>query len=189
MFGSTAYSLRRFDLPPVTIDQLADLLRRYVRDTGTELDLLLIGGLALQAYGYAGRVTHDVDGEVVGDVQALATFLDHHHVPADIGEDISGWSVVAMPPGYRERASVWLDETQLRIRLLDPTDFVIAKLRRGMDLDLEDACFVVKQFQVTPQAVRDRAEAALRASPTDTALFLFRKTVDVFCRELGGRVS
>ena len=174
-------------MPPITTDQLSGLLAEYVQRTGTAVDLLLVGGLALQAYGAAGRATHDVDGELVGDLDSLADFLRAHHVPADLGENMSGWSVIAMTPGYRDRASVFLAQPGLRIRLLHPTDFIIAKLRRGTDLDLEDAEDVAHRFGVTLHAIRDAAGAAVAASPKDTALFLFRKTVDVFCARMAAR--
>jgi hypothetical protein len=151
------------------------------------VDLLLVGGLALQAYGYADRTTQDVDGELVGDIEPLVQFLREHQLPADLGENMSGWSVVAMPPGYRDRVSVLLEKPGLRLRLLHPTDFVIAKLRRGTDLDLEDAEYVARRFRVSAQAVRDAAEAAIAASPQDTAIFLFRKTVELFCGRMAAQ--
>lgn len=171
-------------MSPITHNQLITALTEYVRDTGRSVDLLLVGGLALQAWGYADRSTQDVDAEVAGDLDSLAQFLRQHHVPADLGENISGWSVVAMPPGYRERASVLLEESGLRVRLLHPVDFIIAKLRRGTEIDIEDALYVAQRFSVTPQAVQDAAEAAVSASPKDTVIFLFRKTVEVFCARL-----
>lgn len=174
-------------MPPITTERLSALLAEFVQRTGTAVDLLLVGGLALQAYGAAGRATHDVDGELVGDLDALVDFLRAHHVPADLGENMSGWSVIAMPPGYRDRASVFLTQPGLRIRLLHPTDFIIAKLRRGTDLDLEDAEDVTHRFGVTLQEIRDAAGAAVAASPKDTALFLFRKTVDAFCARMAAR--
>ena len=55
---------RSFSLLPITINRLITLLEEYVQQTGASVDLLLVGGLALQAYGYADRSTQDVDGEV-----------------------------------------------------------------------------------------------------------------------------
>lgn len=175
------YSQRRSGLSPITADRLTALLVEYVRKTGTTVDLLLVGGLALQAYGYTDRSTRDVDGELVGDLDSLVQFLREHQVPADLGENMSGWSVIAMPPGYQGRATVHFERPGVRLRLLHPTDFVIAKLRRGTDLDLEDAEYVARRFHISAKAVRDAAEAAIVASPQDTAVFLFRKTVDLFC--------
>ena len=171
-------------MPPITHNQLITFLKEYIQDTGKSVDLLLVGGLALQAYGYTDRSTQDVDAEVAGDLDSLARFLRQHQVPADLGENISGWSVVAMPPGYRERASVLLEDPGLRLRLLHPVDFIIAKLRRGTELDIEDALYVARRFGVASQAVQDAAEAAVSASPRDTMIFLFRKTIEVFCARL-----
>jgi hypothetical protein len=70
---------------------------------------------------------------------------------------------------------------KLRVRLLSPVDFIIAKLRRGTDLDHEDATFVARRFAVSASSLRD---AAVAASRQDTALFLFNKTVELFCRNL-----
>src|SRR3990167_7912667 len=97
---------RSFSLLPITINRLITLLEEYVQQTGASVDLLLVGGLALQAYGYGDRSTQDVDGEVVGDLDSLVRFIRQHQVPADLGENMSGWSVVAMAPGYRDRVSV-----------------------------------------------------------------------------------
>lgn len=166
------------------VNQVIPALREYVRETGGPIDLILVGGLALQAYGLTDRVTMDVDGELVGDVHDLAMFLQTRHVPADLGENVSGWSVVAMPPGYRERTTVFHEEANLRIRLLAPTDFIIAKLRRGTDQDLDDAEFVADTFHVSASDVRTAAEQAVAVSPKDTALFLFNQTVEVFCKRL-----
>jgi hypothetical protein len=106
-------------------------------------------------------------------------------IPADLTENFSGWSIVAMPPGCRERATDLIRTEHLRVRVLAPVDFVIAKLRRGTDRDLDDAAFVARQFLLTPQQIGAAADAALTASPQDTALLFFRKTVELFCRRLG----
>lgn len=171
-------------MPPLTSDRLITPLEDFVRRTGESVDLLLVRGLALQAYGYVDRVTQDVDGEIAGNLEPLATFLREHEVPADLGENMSGWAVVAMPPGYRDRATLWIDRRGPRLRLLAPTDFIIAKLRRGTDLDLDDARFVAHRFGVTVEALRAAAASAVAASPNDTALFIFRKTVESFCSQL-----
>ena len=168
----------------LTADHVIALLTDYTRQTGATIDVLLVGALALQAYGYQDRLTRDVNAEVAGSVEALAGFFSRHQIPADLTENFSGWSIVAMPPGYRERATDLVRQPQLRVRLLAPVDFIISKLRRGTDLDLEDAAFVAHRFSVTAPVISRAGEAALAASPQDTALFLFRKTVDLFCQSL-----
>jgi hypothetical protein len=171
-------------LSPLNLDVIKTLLSEYVTQQHQVVELILIGGLALQAYGVHDRVTVDVDGELVGALEPLLEFLRSRQVPADLGENISGWSVVAMPPGYRDRTSVWHEDGGLRIRLLHPVDFVIAKLRRGTEQDLDDAQEVVLRFHLSPVDIQVASDSAIQASPKDTALFTFRKTVDLFCRRL-----
>ncbi len=168
----------------LTLNQIVRDLTDYYQQTGNAVDLLLIGGLALQAYGYTDRVTVDVDGELVGELDPLITFLQQRQIPADLGENISGWSIIAMPPGYRERTSVWHEEPGLRLRLLEPVDFIIAKLRRGTELDLEDAEYVATRYHIIPADVQVSADLAIVASPKDTALFLFKKMVQNFCERM-----
>jgi hypothetical protein len=171
-------------LSAVTAEQVIELLTNYTRETGTSLDILLVEALALQAYGYQNRLTRDLDAEVVGSIEPLTEFLRQHSIPADLTTNFSGWSIVSMPPGYRDRATDLVRQSNLRVRLLTPIDFVIAKLRRGTDLDLEDAAYVAKRFHLTAEQVQTAAAAALGASPKDTALFLFRRTVELFCQSL-----
>jgi hypothetical protein len=172
-------------LPTITSDRFIQLLEQFVQESNQPLDMLLIGALALQAYGYHDRYTQDVDAEISGPLDPLVQFLNSQSIPADLTQDIGGWSVVAMPPGYKERTSDLVRRDNLRVRLLSPVDFIIAKLRRGTELDHEDAMFVARRFGVSTSAVRDAAAAAVSASRQDTALFLFNKTVDLFCRNLG----
>lgn len=173
----------------ITPDQLVALLRRYVRESGAPLDLLLVGALALQVYGIGTRVTRDVDAELAGPLDGLSAFLTQQAIPADLTQNMSGWSVVAMPPGYRARARLVIDEPNFRLRVLTPTDFIIAKLRRGTDVDHEDALLVAHSHNVRSADIRTAADAALAASPEDTTLFLFRKTVDLFCQQLNAQSS
>lgn len=104
------------------------------------------------------------------ELEPLLEFLRSRQLPADLGEDISGWSVVGMPPGYRDRTSVWHEEGKLRVRLLHPVDFVIAKLRRGTEQDLEDAQEAVLRFHPSSAEIQVAADSAIQASPKDTAL-------------------
>ena len=167
---------------PLTIDRLISLLQDFYQKKKISVELILIGGLALQAYGYAHRATQDVDGEIKGNFDAVMEFFQQNQIPADLGENISGWSVVAMPPGYRDRTTVFFEEEGIRILLLHPLDFIIAKLRRGTELDLDDSTYVAKQFGVSSHDIQLSAESALAISPKDTTLFIFRKTVELFCK-------
>ena len=171
-------------MPTLTAEYLVKLLTQYVADTNTPVDLLLVGGLALHAYGVSNRVTLDVDAELQSPLMPLRDYLTARKIPADLTQNFSGWSVVAMPPGYRDRAIDVIHEPRLRIRVLSPIDFVIAKLRRGTEIDLDDAFLVARHHRLSTETIQTSAREALAASPQDTALFLFQKTVDLFCKNL-----
>jgi len=169
-------------MPPVTVERLKLLLHDFVRQNGTPIDLILIGALALEAYGVETRSTVDVDAEVQGPLEALRDFLDKAGIPSDLGANISGWSVISLPPGYRDRARLYHKGPGVTVRLLHPCDYVIAKLRRGTEDDLEDARKVARHFHVTETEIREAVAAATTASPADTALLLFHRLVDRFCQ-------
>jgi hypothetical protein len=171
-------------LPTLTAKHLLELLTQFVDETGASVDLLLVGALTLHAYGVSDRATRDVDAEMGGPIAPLLDYLTAHQVPADLMQNFSGWSVVAMPPGYHDRATDLINQANLRVRVLAPIDFVIAKLRRGTDLDLDDASLVARHYRLSADAILSSARTALAASPQDTALFLFQKTVDLFCKTL-----
>lgn len=171
-------------MPTLTAEYLIALLTQYVADTDTPVDLLVVGALALRAYGVPVRTTFDVDAEVRGPLLPLRDYLTAQNIPADLTQNFSGWSVVAMPPGYRDRAVDLVNQPRLRVRVLSPLDFVIAKLRRGTELDLDDAFLVARQHHLSTETIQSSAQDALAASPQDTALFLFQKTVELFCKHL-----
>ena len=95
MLVSTVPLRRHFGLLLLTISRVIQYLTQYVRQTGSSVDLILVGGLALQAYGFTEPVTVGVDGELIGELNSLVTFLQEQGVPADLGENMSGWSVIA----------------------------------------------------------------------------------------------
>ena len=167
------------------IETVKKILEEFVKDTGEQLELILIGGLALQLYGLEDRATIDIDAEVEkGDLFKLFHFLKEKGIPADLSENIAGWSVVSMPEGYRERAKIVLQENNLVIKILDPYDFVIAKLRRGTQEDFKDALFVAKRFNLNPEKILEYGELAIKNSIKDTALFNFKNRLDIFIKEL-----
>ena len=167
------------------IETIKKILKEFVKDTGEQLELILIGGLALQLYGLENRATMDIGAEVEkGNLFELYNFLKEKGIPADLSENISGWSVVSMPEGYRERAKVVVKDKNLVIKILDPYDFVIAKLRRGTQEDFEDALFVAKKFNLNPEEILKYGELAIKNSIKDTALFNFKNRLDIFVKEL-----
>ena len=171
-------------MSPLELDPSIALLRAFVKETEGSLEVILIGGLAVQHYGLKKRATVDIDAEVKGDIEGLQNYLRAKRIPADLGENISGWSVVAMPPGYRDRIIPIHQEERLKVSVLDPVDFIIAKLRRFTEEDISDALFVAGKYHIDPARIKHAAEEAVRHSPKDTALFLFRGNVDLFLEKL-----
>ena len=72
----------------------------------------------------------------------------------------------------------------LEVKVLPPLDFIIAKLRRFTEEDIEDALFVVRKHTMKAQEVEKSAEEAIRHSVKDTALFLFRGNVQLFLERM-----
>lgn len=165
---------------PLTLERVIETLKEFTKANNADIEIILIGGLALHHYGLKDRATIDIDAEVKGNIEALFNFLKHKEIPSDMGEDIAGWSVVTMPPGYRERTIRIYKDEHLTVKVLHPLDFVVAKLRRATEEDLEDAAFMVKQFGLKFDEIRETAEEAIRNSPKDTALFIFKKNVALF---------
>jgi hypothetical protein len=171
-------------LSPVELKQTIALLQEFTGGATKPLSVILLGGLALQFYGMSERATVVLDAEVDGDLEALFQFLKSRRVPSDLSENISGRSIVAMPPGYRERVVTIYQGSLLRIGVLSPPDLIIAKLRRSTEEDMEDALFVARQRNITPEEIERSAEAAICHSVKDTALFLFREHVRLFLKRM-----
>ncbi|MFQ5900060.1 MAG: DUF6036 family nucleotidyltransferase [Thermodesulfobacteriota bacterium] len=165
-------------------EKIIELLKEFTEDKKEPLEVILIGGLALHYYGMKNRATIDIDAEVKGDIDGLFNFLKSKRIPSDIGENISGWSVISMPSFYRERTIVIYKDGLLTVKVLHPSDFIIAKLRRFTDEDLEDAVFVAKKFDLSQKDVKESANSAVENSPADTAIFIFRKNVELFLTHL-----
>ena len=70
-------------MPTLTAKHLIDLLSQFVHETGSSVDLLVVGALALHAYGISDRATRDVEGELDGPLAPLLEFLTAQQVPAD----------------------------------------------------------------------------------------------------------
>lgn len=166
------------------LSDIIKILKKFAWENKKPLKVILIGGLALHYYGKKERKTGDIDAEVKGEVESLVQMLKKRSIPSDIGEDISGWSVVSMPPGYRRRVINIYRDALLSVNVLNPVDFIVAKLRRFTDEDMEDALFVADKFKVTSLAIRKAADAAISNSPKDTALFIFRKNLELFMKKL-----
>ena len=172
-------------MPGIKLKNVIQLLKRFSRNN--PLEIILIGGLSLEYYGLRERATLDIDAEVKGDVDKLSGFLKRNKIPCDIGEDISRWSLISLPPGYKKRAETLYSDDRLKVKVLNPLDFIIAKLRRGTEEDLNDALFIAGKFSLKAENIIKSANQAVRNSPRDTALFIFNKNIEIFTNKLRKR--
>ncbi|MFN3479893.1 MAG: DUF6036 family nucleotidyltransferase [Thermodesulfovibrionales bacterium] len=140
------------------------------------IEIIIVGGLAMQAYGLSLRKTVDLDGEIkASDESYLKVIreLTKKSVVCNISDNLDRWGVIPMPDGYRERSTVYHQKTNLTVKILDPVDFVISMLRRGTEEDLQDAEEVVKHFNIRKSDIASRLE--IISLPKDTESLLFKK--------------
>ncbi|MCP9447244.1 MAG: hypothetical protein NNA22_06685 [Nitrospira sp.] len=90
MSGGTANSQKPLSSCVLTIDRLRTVLREYDDHPDHPVDPLLIGGLAMLAYGHPSRAMINVDGELSNHGWALAEFLSRRHIPSNLGQSLSG---------------------------------------------------------------------------------------------------
>jgi len=161
--------------------QVINLLKQFVIEKKEPLELILVGALALPFYGVEFRVTYDLDAEIeTGNIEELYFFLKEKGFESDLTENISGWSVITLPSGYRERSTTVYKDNLLTIKILSPEDFIIMKLRRGTNQDIEDALAVAKKQSVAIDTLEELYNRVLKESIKDTALFNFKKIYGVF---------
>ncbi len=89
-----------------------------------------------------------------------------------------------MPPDYRKKAISIYHDLTLTVKVLHPSDFIISKLRRATEIDIQDALFVAQKYKLNKEELRKDADLAIINSPKDNALFMFKKTVAYFLNKL-----
>ncbi len=168
----------------VNLNKVIVLLREFTKGTRKKIEIMFVGGLALHYYGEKDRVTVDIDAEVDGDIETLLSFLRSKGIPAHLSSDISRWSIIGLPADYGKRAIQIYEDEFLTVKVLHPVDFVVSKLRRFTEEDLEDALFVTKKFKIKPRDVQNAADKAIANSPRDTTLLIFKKNIKIFINRM-----
>jgi hypothetical protein len=92
--------------------------------------------------------------------------------------------VISLPKGYRDRAITIYQDDQLKISVLNPYDFIIMKLRRGTEQDLEDCLNVALANQLSVEELDRYFENAISNSIKDTAILNFRLIYNHFRQAL-----
>jgi len=140
--------------------------------TKEPLEIIIVG---------AQSITMDIDAEVIrGDVEKIYLELKNMGYVSDLSENISGWSVISMPKGYRQRTIEIYKDENLKISVLNPYDFILMKLRRGTNQDIEDALAVAVKNKISIEKLEDYFQSALESSIKDTALFNFKLIYNTF---------
>ncbi|WP_028951027.1 nucleotidyltransferase [Sulfurihydrogenibium subterraneum] len=166
-------------------EKILELLKQFVVEKKEPLELLLVGALALPFYDVEFRFTYDLDAELQqGNIEDLYFYLKSKGFESDLSENVSGWSVISMPSGYRERCQIVYQNGLLTIKILSPEDYIIMKLRRGTTQDIEDALAVGIRKKVKKRDLDVLYEKVLKESIKDTALFNFKKIYALFINEL-----
>ena len=159
---------------------IISVFKDIVIKTKEPLEIIIVGAQAL-AYGVDYRITMDIDAEVIrGDVEKIYLELKNMGYVSDLSENISGWSVISMPKGYRQRTIEIYKDENLKISVLNPYDFILMKLRRGTNQDIEDALAVAVKNKISIEKLEDYFQSALESSIKDTALFNFKLIYNIF---------
>lgn len=114
--------------------------------------------------------------------EKLVLHLKEKEIQFNIGDDIDHWGVVPLPSGYRDRARTIFDEEGTVVKILDPLDFVIRKMRRGIEQDLDDALAIIRHFSLSSKDVSEHAKKI--RFPLDNETFVFRKRLGQFLDDL-----
>jgi len=171
-------------------ENILNLLKQFVIEEKEPLELILVEALALPFYGVEFRFTYDLDAEIeTGNLEKLYHYLKSKGYESDLTENISGWSVISMPSGYKERSSIIYQDNLLTVRILSPEDFIIMKLRRGTNQDIEDALSVALKQKVKKQDLDKLFNKVLQESIKDTAIFNFKEIYKFFIDKMLKRTN
>lgn len=148
------------------------------------LKVIICGGLAMIAYGMPERTTLDIDAEINADFEVIRKLRKGLKFPAELSADISRWSMIDIPSGYRDRAVPYnsVPTKNIDVFILSPADLIISKLRVFRDKDIEDAVFLVNKAGIKKEEILKSAEDVVHTSPASTEILRFKKMVDHFLR-------
>lgn len=151
------------------------VIEDFLKEKNKRAEIILTGGLAMSFYG-SPRYTVDIDGEINCEEElydGLTEYLRKKKINFNLSENISGWSIVPLPEGYRERATPVYHGERLIIKVLEPVDFVFSKLLRGTEEDFQDILAVIKTYNISPEKLLEREK--LVRYPKDPETFFFKK--------------
>lgn len=170
-----------------SLQKYIDILKDFSVEKNEVVELILTGGLALSVYGIPSY-TIDIDGEVTTkNYYELVEYLKMRGISFDLSDNISAWGVVPLPKGYRERSKIVYEDKHLIIKTLEPVDFVLSKIGRGLEEDLDDVVKVIKKYNLTEDMIRERT--SLITYPKDLQTWFFKKNLEYLFSRLGKDLS
>ena len=167
-----------------SIERVKKLVDFLAKNTDENIDIIVVGGTAMSFYGDY-RTTTDIDAEILNCPEDLYNaslkYLRDNKIQFNIDEDFDSWGMVPMPRGYRERAVAVYKEGTITVKTLEPVDFIISKLRRGADVDIEDTEKIISRYNIDEKAIRERVSKIEFIKTEET--FWFKQRLERFIDE------
>lgn len=135
---------------------------------------ILFGGSSMPFYGTT-RATIDIDFEVpnatLEQIVIIEDSLNISSIDGDITANANGWGMIPLPEGYQERAI----QTEFKnIKVLNPLDFVLSKIRRGTEIDQDDCIAVCQAKNISGKEILEHVNLIKLPADPETILFLRR---------------
>ncbi len=160
------------------VKKYIEKIDKFLKDKKSSAELILIGGLAMEFYG-SPRYTVDIDAEIKCEDTLyfeLVKYLKNEGISCNLSENISGWSIVPLPEGYKYRTKTVYESENLNVKVLDPVDFIFSKLLRGTEEDFKDILIVIDKYKISKTQILER-ERFIKY-PKDPETFLFKKKME-----------
>lgn len=167
-----------------SIERVKKLVDFLAKNTDENIDIIVVGGTAMSFYGDY-RTTRDIDAEILNCPENIyktsLEYLKENKIQFNIDEDFDSWGMVPMPEGYRDRAIQIYKEGNITVKTLEPVDFIISKLRRGADIDIEDIEKIATRYNIDEQTLRERVSKINFIKTEET--FWFKQRLERFIDE------
>lgn len=128
-------------------------------------ELILLGGSALILLG-SSRQTIDIDflGDDVSPNSFHQSILEMAKELKVIMEAVPLERFIPLPEGHEERNIFIRNFNNLRITVADPYSIALSKLDRGLDSDMEDILFLIKNSFININDLEKMTNKALQRS-------------------------
>ncbi len=105
-------------------------------------------------------------------------------IAASVAADIDRWGMITLLD-YKRSSTKMFQCGLLQVRVLAPLNWSIGKITRFIEPDIHDVVDVFRKRHITFKSAAALWGKALRASPSSTSQFLFRRNVEHFFTDRG----